>query len=79
MQGVELVDPTETGPMGVADAPDPTLAKHVAGRLREAGVIMGVGGFYKNVTRFQPPLTITRDELKRAVAELGRAIEAETN
>lgn len=79
MQGVELVDPDETGPMGVAAAPDPKLAKHVAGHLRESGVIMGVGGFYKNVMRFQPPLTIPRDGLERAVAELDSAIEAETD
>ncbi|WP_224449413.1 aspartate aminotransferase family protein [Haloprofundus salilacus] len=78
MQGVELVDPDETGPLGVAAAPDAALAKHVGERLREDGVVMGVGGFYKNVMRFQPPLVISRDQLERAVEALRDAIEAET-
>lgn len=78
MQGLELVDPDTTGPMGVAPAPDPDLAKHVSKRLRDAGVVMGVGGFYKNVMRIQPPLTITQDQLVTAVTELRTALEAET-
>lgn len=78
MQGLELVDPDTTGPMGVAPAPDPDLAKHVSKRLRDAGVVMGVGGFYKNVMRIQPPLTITQDQLENAVTELRTALEAET-
>jgi 4-aminobutyrate aminotransferase-like enzyme len=31
---------------------------------------LGVGGYHKNVGRFQPPLTITREELDRAVTAL---------
>ncbi|WP_458187945.1 aspartate aminotransferase family protein [Haladaptatus sp. NG-WS-4] len=76
MRGVELVDTDEAGPAGVAAAPDPKLAKKVSEHLREEGIVMGVGGFYKNVMRFQPPLTISRDQLERAVAGLERAIEA---
>jgi len=77
MQGVELVDPTDAGPQGVGPAPDSTFAKHVAEHLRDEGIIMGVGGFYKNVMRFQPPLTIERDQLERTVEALEGAIEAE--
>ncbi len=76
MQGVELVDPDESGP-GDAPAPAPDLAKRVGTRLREAGIVMGVGGYYKNVMRFQPPLTIERAQLERAVDALREAIEAE--
>ena len=79
MYGVELVDPDEDGPMDVAAAPDADLAKHVSQRLRDEGVVIGVGGFYKNVMRFQPPLTISREQLERAVDELEVAIDAETN
>jgi 4-aminobutyrate aminotransferase-like enzyme len=76
MQGIELVDPQETGRMDVAPAPDPKLAKAVGKQLREDGIVIGVGGFHKNVMRFQPPLTISRNQLERAVEALGAAIEA---
>ena len=75
MQGVELVDPADTGPMDVAPAPDPKLAKHVGHHLREAGIVIGVGGFHSNVLRFQPPLTIPRDDLERTVAAIEDALD----
>ena len=75
MQGVELVDHSESGPRGNAPAPDPHLAKAVSKRLREQGIIIGVGGYYRNVMRFQPPLTIGRDQLQRAADALEVAIE----
>lgn len=79
MQGVELVDPSTTGPLGVAPAPNAQLATDVGTHLRETEeIIMGVGGFYKNVMRFQPPLTITREQLERTVASLEQAIQAST-
>jgi len=77
MQGVELVDPSETGPQGVAPAPDSKLAKAVSKNLRDRGVVMGVGGFHTNVMRIQPPLTIARDQLGRAIDALEAAIEEE--
>jgi len=79
MYGVELVDPESgTGPMDVAPEPDPTLAKHVGERLTDQGIIMGVGGYHKNVMRFQPPLTIERDQLQRVVEGLRTALQEET-
>jgi 4-aminobutyrate aminotransferase len=79
MYGVELVDPEGgTGPVGVAPEPDSTLAKHVGQRLTDQGIIMGVGGYHKNVMRFQPPLTIERDQLQRAVEGLRTALQEET-
>jgi len=78
MYGVELVDPnSETSSTDVAPNPDPTLAKHIGERLRDQGIIMGVGGYYKNVMRFQPPLTIERDQLQRAVSGLRTALQEE--
>lgn len=75
MQGVELVDPSREGPISSAPAPDDALAKEIGAHLREAeGIIMGVGGFYKNVLRFQPPLTIRRDQLERTVDALDTAL-----
>ena len=77
MWGIELVDPDEDGPMGVAPAPDKNLSGAVSDRLREEGIIMGVGGYYKNVLRLQPPLTITQRELERAMDTLEAALQAE--
>jgi 4-aminobutyrate aminotransferase/(S)-3-amino-2-methylpropionate transaminase len=74
MHGVELVDPSETGPNDVAPAPDPKLAKHVGKSLRDQGIVMGVGGFYSNVLRFQPPLSIDRDQLVRTVEAIESAL-----
>ena len=75
MQGVELVDPSESGPRDNAPTPDTKLAKAVSTHLREQGIIIGVGGYYRNVMRFQPPLTIGRDQLQRAADALEVAIE----
>ncbi|WP_082224585.1 aspartate aminotransferase family protein [Halolamina rubra] len=80
MQGVEIVDPEQPGPMEVAPAPDQDLAKAVAKRLRkDANIIMGVGGFYNNVMRFQPPLSISRDQLERTMKALEDAIAEEAD
>ena len=79
MYGVELIDPESgTGPMDVAPEPDADLAKHVGKHLHDQGIIMGVGGYHKNVMRFQPPLSIDREQLERAVDGLRTALEEET-
>lgn len=74
MHGIEFVNPDGTGPMGVAPEPDPKLAKHISQTLRDQGIVIGVGGFYSNVFRIQPPLSISRDQLKRAVDAIETAI-----
>ena len=77
MQGVELIDPDADGPRGVAPTPNADLAKRVGKHLRtEENIIMGVGGFHGNVMRFQPPLTISREDLKRSVEALDESIAA---
>lgn len=77
MHGIELVDPTSSGPAGVSDAPDSELAKRVAACLCDGGIVIGVGGFHSNVLRFQPPLIIEREHLERVLDELQVALEAE--
>ncbi|ELY61526.1 aspartate aminotransferase family protein [Natronococcus jeotgali] len=79
MQGLELVDPTAEGPRGVAPAPDSKLATNVSDRLRENGIIVGVGGYYSNVLRLQPPLTIDRAQLERIVSAIREALNAEVD
>ncbi|MFB6187694.1 MAG: aspartate aminotransferase family protein [Halobacteriaceae archaeon] len=79
MYGVELVDPDSAGPFDQAPAPDADLAKTVGKKLRhDYGVIMGVGGYYKNVMRIQPPLTISREQLETAISALEEAIAEAT-
>ena len=76
MRGIELVDESERGPRGGAPAPDPELASRVAEQLADDhGIIVGVGGYYKNVLRLQPPLVIERDELDRFLTGLRDALD----
>jgi len=65
MRGIELVEPGTTGPQNVASRPDSDLASAVSEHLREeSNVVIGVGGYYKNVMRFQPPLSISREQTR---------------
>jgi 4-aminobutyrate aminotransferase len=77
MYGVEIVDPSDDGPRGEAPAPDKKLANTVSDRLRDAGILVGVGGFFGNLIRLQPPLSITRSDLERGVDALRTTIDAE--
>ena len=85
MYGVELIGPeadADTSPSdrdaGTAEGePAKKAADQVKDHAREEhGVLVGVGGYHKNVIRFQPPLTITREELERAVDALEGGLEA---
>ena len=77
MWGIELVEPGTSGPRSVAPRPDSDLASAVSEYLRdESNVVMGVGGYYKNVMRLQPPLSITRDQLEYVLEELRTALDA---
>ena len=46
--------------------PAMTEAKEVRAALRERGLLVGIGGAFGNVIRFQSPLSITPDECDRA-------------
>ena len=69
MIGVELVKDSEKTP-----------ATAEAEALRDVclknGLIVGVGGVYGNVIRFQPPLVITKDQIDRAVEVFSEALAA---
>jgi 4-aminobutyrate aminotransferase / (S)-3-amino-2-methylpropionate transaminase / 5-aminovalerate transaminase len=67
MIGVELVkDEKLTPATAEADA--------VREALFRQGVLVGVGGVYGNVIRFQPPLIITRQQIDRAIAAFATAL-----
>jgi len=57
-----------------------TPATAEADAVREAllqqGVLVGVGGVYGNVIRFQPPLIITRQQIDRALSAFAMALAA---
>ncbi len=43
---------------------------------REHGLLLGSGGVFGNVIRFQPPLVITEEEIDRAASTIGTALSA---
>jgi 4-aminobutyrate aminotransferase-like enzyme len=68
MIGLELVRDLKT------KEPAPAEAKAVRARMRERGILVGIGGIFGNVVRLQPPLSITADECDRAARELEAAL-----
>jgi 4-aminobutyrate aminotransferase len=70
MIGIELVKDR------ISKEPAPAEAKSVRARMRERGVLVGVGGAYGNVVRLQPPLSITAEECDRAARTLEEVLGA---
>ena len=60
MIGIELVK-------DAALTPATAEAEAIREVCRENGLLVGVGGVYGNVVRFQPPLVITKQQLDKAV------------
>jgi 4-aminobutyrate aminotransferase len=70
MVGLELVEDLET------KVPAAARAGKVRAAMREKGVLIGVGGGLANVLRIQPPLSISKEELTRAVDTLKAVLES---
>ena len=68
MIGIELVTDQET------KIPAADEAKRVQEECRKAGLLIGCGGFYGNVLRFQPPLIITLAQADQALEILEKAL-----
>jgi 4-aminobutyrate aminotransferase / (S)-3-amino-2-methylpropionate transaminase / 5-aminovalerate transaminase len=68
MVGVELVESRESM------EPAAQRATRVRAACRERGLIIGVGGFFANVLRIQPPLVITEEQLSSAATILDEAL-----
>jgi 4-aminobutyrate aminotransferase/(S)-3-amino-2-methylpropionate transaminase len=68
MIGVELVKDEQLTP-GTSEA------EVVRDSLLRQGVLVGVGGVYGNVIRFQPPLVITRQQIDRAIEAFAGALQ----
>jgi 4-aminobutyrate aminotransferase/(S)-3-amino-2-methylpropionate transaminase len=67
MIGVELVRDEKL-------APATQEAEAIRDSLLRQGVLVGVGGVYGNVIRFQPPLVITRQQIDRALDAFATAL-----
>uniref|UniRef100_A0A1I8FRC3 Alanine--glyoxylate aminotransferase 2, mitochondrial n=1 Tax=Macrostomum lignano TaxID=282301 RepID=A0A1I8FRC3_9PLAT len=71
MVGVELVaDRASRAPLEA-----PRMAR-LFEATREAGVLVGKGGFYGNVLRLQPPMCVTEADADATVEAIGEAIKA---
>jgi 4-aminobutyrate aminotransferase/(S)-3-amino-2-methylpropionate transaminase len=67
MIGVELVKDEKLTPATAE-------AEAIRDALLKNGVLVGVGGVYGNVIRFQPPLIITRQQIDQAVRAFASAL-----
>jgi 4-aminobutyrate aminotransferase-like enzyme len=68
MIGVELVKDEKL-------TPATTEAEAIRDALLRNGVLVGVGGIYGNVIRFQPPLIITRQQIDQAIDAFAAALQ----
>ncbi|HTZ98251.1 MAG TPA: aspartate aminotransferase family protein [Terriglobales bacterium] len=68
MIGVELIKDEKLTPAGAE-------AEAIREALFKAGVLVGVGGVYGNVIRFQPPLVITGQQIDRALQAFAAALQ----
>jgi 4-aminobutyrate aminotransferase/(S)-3-amino-2-methylpropionate transaminase len=67
MIGVELVKDKKLTPATAE-------AEAIRDSLLKQGVLVGVGGVFGNVVRFQPPLVITRPQIDRALDAFANAL-----
>ncbi len=67
MIGVELVRDEKLTPASAE-------AEAIRDSLLRQGVIVGVGGVYGNVVRFQPPLIITKEQIDHAINAFATAL-----
>ena len=68
MIGIELVNDR------TSKTPASEEAKKVRDYCLSQGLLIGLGGVFNNVLRFQPPLVIGQDQLEQAVTILDRAL-----
>ena len=67
MIGVELVKDEKLTPAA-------TEAEAIRESLLKQGVLVGLGGVFGNVIRFQPPLIITRQQIDQAISAFSNAL-----
>ena len=71
MRGIEIINPDESSsPLSHVPQPDPERASKISKKMRDEGIVVGVGGFYNNVIRVQPPLNLPIEDLKYSLNSL---------
>jgi len=70
--GVDLVSDSN------ALTPDPVLAKSVANRLKEQGVLVGVDGLGANVLKIRPPMVFNEEHCQQLLETLDRVLGSAT-
>ena len=69
MIGVEIVKNRNTKDPGAEEC------KKIRALCADYGLLVGIGGFWSNVIRLQPPLTIREEHADKALETLGRAVK----
>jgi 4-aminobutyrate aminotransferase len=67
IQGIEIVKAQKE--------PASDFVLEILERTKEAGLLIGKGGFYGNVIRMTPPLTIPKEEIDHAIEIMDRTFE----
>jgi 4-aminobutyrate aminotransferase-like enzyme len=57
-------------------APAPDLAQAFLTGAKDRGLLVGLGGLWNNTVRIAPPLTVTEDEVRTALAAMGEVMAA---
>ena len=68
--GIELVTDRETG------EPASELASTILQRARDAGLVLGLSGYFSNVIKLAPPLVISQRQLEMAVQILNEVFNS---
>ncbi len=68
MIGIEMVKDEKRTPASAE-------AEAIRNAMLRRGILIGVGGTYGNVVRFQPPLVITRPQIEQAIAAFAEALQ----
>ncbi|MFO7630915.1 MAG: aspartate aminotransferase family protein [Caldilinea sp.] len=68
MQGIEMVSDRQ------GKEPAPKAVAQLFEETRERGLLIGKGGFYGNVIRISPPLTVTEEQIDHALEILDYAL-----
>jgi len=66
--GVELVDDR------ASKSPSPDIARYVANRAKELGVLLSTDGPDRNVIKIKPPMTFSQHDAERLVSTLDRIL-----
>ncbi len=70
MQGIEMVTDRQS------KEPAPKAVAQLFEETRERGLLIGKGGLYGNVIRISPPLTVSEEQIDRALEILDHALAA---